>query len=148
MEKFKEMLKKRIRWALFYNSIFVIVISSGLVYKNIGGNERVHDFISGSLVGIILGIQIMIIYYIRKYQSILKDDKKLKKTYIYENDERRKLINIKIGGIGINVLIVSLAMGVVVAAFYNVTVYFTLIGVLIFSVLIKIILKIYLNKVM
>ncbi|MGB7605715.1 MAG: hypothetical protein WBL93_09585, partial [Lutisporaceae bacterium] len=94
-------------------------------------------------VGIFIGIQIMMLITIAKYERALKDENKLEKLYIEEHDERRKLIQDKIGGIGFNFAIGAIATATVMSGFFHQLVFLTLLWVLILMVFVKGFLKIY-----
>lgn len=146
MEKFRQTLQLRLRLAGLYNAVFLMVVASGFVHLNNGGNGHLQEFIIGCNVGFCIGIQLLVIYYMGKYSQALKSNEKLKKLYIYENDERRKLIKAQVGGVGINVVIGGLAIAMIGAGFFNNTVFFAFLGALIFSALVKGTLKLYFNR--
>lgn len=109
-------------------------------------NENISDMIHGFQVGIFIGIQIIIVIQIKKYNTALKNKDILKKLYIEEHDERTKLIKDKIGGIGLNLCIGGIAVAAVTAGFFNQIVFITLLSVLIFTVLVKGFFKVYYRK--
>ena len=146
MEKFKQTLKNRTKYVVMYNALVLIGISIGVFHPTAGVNDHMLGFMSGANVGMIIGIQFLCIILLTKYYSALKNEEKLKKLYIEETDERRQFIQTKIGGVAINIILLGLAAGVIIAGFYNYIVYFTLLSALIFTALVKGALKIYYNK--
>lgn len=146
MEKFKETLKKRLWCGLIYNIVILFLLVFGVFDMVTGSNEHITDYISGFNLGVCVGIQFVMLYYLGKYIAALKDESKLKELYISENDERSKFISEKIGGRAVNIIVLGFGLATVVSGYFNVTVFFTLLGALIFSVLVKFILKVYYNK--
>ena len=145
MEKFKNVLKKRLVFAGVFNGLAVIFIALTGMYAHstILGSEHITDLIRGFQVGLFIGIQLVMLTYVGKYTKALKSEDKLKKLYIEENDERTKLIEDKIGGVGFNFVLGAIATATVMAGFFHQIVFITLLGVLIFIVLVKGFLKIY-----
>jgi len=148
MENFNKILKKRMAIIIGFNllsGVFIILTGAFENMKAIG-SENFADMIHGFQVGIFFALQIMMLVYITKYAKSLKNEDLLKKLYIEENDERKKLIQDKIGGVGFNFTLGVIATATVIAGFFHQIVFATLFGVLIFTVLVKGLLKIYYRK--
>ncbi|MDF2533452.1 MAG: rane protein [Clostridia bacterium] len=145
MEKFRNVLKKRLALMIGFDGFAIILIALTGFYGNMtaGGNENLTDFIEGSQVGIFFALQIMILVSLVSYAKALKSESSLKKLYIKEKDERRKLIQDKIGGVGLNFSFGAIATATVMAGFFHQIVFSTLTGVLIFMALVKGFLKVY-----
>lgn len=145
MKKFKSVLKQRLALMIGFNGLAIVFMGLTGIYGNItaGGSENLADMISGFQVGIFIGIQIMMLITIAKYGQALKNENKLEKLYIKEHDERRKLIQDKIGGVGFNFAIAVIGTATVMAGFFHQLVFLTLLGVLILMVHVKGFLKIY-----
>lgn len=145
MENFRNVLKRRLALMIGFcvlSMAFVglIGVSSHMIAV---GSENLTDFIFGFQVGIFITLQTMLLIPIAKYGIALKNESKLKKLYVEENDERRKLIQDKIGGVGFNFTLGTIATTTVVAGFFYQIVFATLLGVLIFMALLKGFLKMY-----
>lgn len=110
------------------------------------GDENLSDMIRGYQVGIFTGIQLMLLKDIVNYTGAMKDEAKLKKLYIAENDERARLIQDKIGGVGFNFSLAVLGIATVAAGFFNQLVFVTLLAVLIFMAFMKGFLKLYYRR--
>ena len=145
MEKFKNVLKRRISLMAAFNGLAIAFIALTGLYGNstAGNNANISDMIHGSQAGFFIGIQLIMVINITKYRKALKNDEKLKKLYVEETDERTKLIQDKIGGVGFNFTLASIATAAVVSGFFNEIVFKSLAGVLIFIVLVKASLKLY-----
>ena len=143
MEHFRDVLKKRLALAGLYNACMIALIALG---SFLGRKYAVPDFIMGFNTGVCVGVQAVMIYYMGKYISALKSEEKRKALYIAENDERSKYIQAQIGGVGINIILGGLALGTIVSGFFQETVFYTMLGTLIVSVLVKGALKLYYNK--
>lgn len=143
MEHFRDVLKKRLTLAVLYNACMIALIVLG---NFLGRKYAVPDFIMGFNTGVCIGVQAVMIYYMGKYVSALKSEEKRRALYIEENDERSKYIQAQIGGIGINIILGGLALGTIVSGFFQETVFYTMLGTLIVSVLVKGALKLYYSK--
>lgn len=146
MEDFKKVLKKRIAFASVYNFIVLILLLFGIFHMVVDSDSSAGNYISGFNMGICVGIQIVMAYYLGQYIRALKDETELKKLYIAEYDERTKFIEQKIGGKAVNFIIIGLGLATVISGYFSITVFFTLLATFIFSILVKLILKIYYSK--
>ncbi len=148
MDKFKGVLKKRINLICGFNGLAVVFIALTFSYGNIviGNSKNIASMIQGFQAGVFLGLQILFLLYITKYRKALKNDDLLKKLYIEENDERAKLIKDKIGGVGFNFSLGVIATATIISGFFHQMVFATLLGVLIFKVLVKGFLKVYYKR--
>lgn len=146
MEKYKEIVKKRIKLfasvTAFITGLFAL---NGVFHftPTPVGNEKTSGFILGFQFGILILLNTLLIRNLSSYRSALKDNEKLKVLYIKENDERIKMIQEKIGVIGFNVAIIGLILMAITAGYFNEVVFFSLLGAVIFLVTIKACLKLY-----
>lgn len=146
MEKFKNDLKNRIILQSIYVSIVLLLIVFGVFDMVTGSTKNVADFISGFNFGICISVELVAVYYMTKYTKALNNEELLKKLYVEENDERNKMIQTKIGGIAIDIILGGVIIATIVAGYFNEVIFFTLLGVTAFMVLTKLCLKIYYNK--
>ena len=142
MEDYKKAIQRRIRVGGIYCAIIIILVcifvsQSEMLEKN------VPSFIVGFDVGFFIGLMMVVVFFIGKYITVLKSEEKLKKLYIEENDERGKHIRAQMGGTGNLIILGSLACGVVISGFFSFAVFITLLCVLMFSVFVQGILKLY-----
>lgn len=147
MENYKKVIKRRIRLMAGFNCLAIIFIALTAYYGNVladkGRSEFSQGFIPGFQTGVFIGLQLVVLFFIAKYSKAIKNEQSLKKLYIEENDERKKLIKDKIGGTGLNFIIGSAATAVVISGFLSQTVFITLLAALIFIVMVKAFLKLY-----
>ena len=143
LTRLRAKLKKRLMWAGVYNLFVVLII---FVNRFIGNQYSLSDMASGFTTGVFIGIELLVVIGIFKIQSALNDEAKLKMLYIKEHDERTLAINEKIGGLGINLIIAGLGLATVITIYIDQTVFFTILGVLQFTVLVKGSLKLYFHK--
>lgn len=148
MVKFKDVLIKRL----------VILCGLGIVasvltllvgfwgYNKIGTDSHVSDFVHGGQAGLFTGFVVMMLSDIIKYIGAIKDEDRVRAIYIEENDERNRLINDKIGGVGYNFVILGLMLATVTAGFFDEVVFLTLLGALAFMAFTKVTLKVYYSK--
>ncbi|MDV3427166.1 MAG: hypothetical protein LIR50_08290 [Bacillota bacterium] len=147
MENYKKVIKRRMHLAAIFNCIVVIFIALTAWYGSYlaqnGRSTFSQGFIPGFQTGGFIGLQLVVLYHIAKYRKAIKNEESLKRLYIEENDERKKLIRDKIGGTGLNFIIGSGAAAVIISGFFNESVFITLLGALIFIVMVKGFLKLY-----
>lgn len=143
MDKYRGILRKRLITAGVYCLIILLLAVIEII---IGKEQRISEHILKFNIGFCIGILGSIIFDMAKYIVALKDESKLKKLYINENDERNKYINAKIGSSGMRIMLAVLAGCTVISGFINMTIFITLFCVLVFSILMIFILKLYYNK--
>jgi hypothetical protein len=144
MENFRIVLKRRLALMGVFNGLAIVFIVITALYGRVAeGSENLAGMIRGFQFGIFLGLQLLILVLMGQYIRALRSEKAFKKLYIAENDERRKLIQDKIGGTGFNFILGVIATASVIAGFVNQTVFVTLLGVAIFIAVVKGCLKIY-----
>lgn len=146
MENFKKKLKKRILWSPFLFVIVVLISVFGIIFKARGSNEDIYDFITGFHFGFTIGILSVAVFYTIKYSIALRNEEKLRQLYIEEHDERTQYINSQIGGVGMAIIIVGLGIGTVIAGYVNEVMFFTFLGSLFFTLIVKVGLKLYYNN--
>ena len=81
-----------------------------------------------------------------KIRKALKDDKMLRRLYIDEHDERKNFIKLKsgsnlLGKIALGIFVIS-----ILASYFNMVVFYTLVITGIFLVLVSLLLKLYWRK--
>lgn len=141
MENFKDSIRRRIRFGSLYCSMVLLVIGA----MNIFEIEETHglDFVMGMLIG----LEFLAIFFIFRYAFALKDEKKLKEMYIKENDEREKVLRQKSGGTIILILLATLIIALGISVFFNIIVFYTLYAVLMFMALTAVVVKLIYKKI-
>lgn len=125
MTKFKHELRNRIRWGLVYCAVVALLVVFHRVF-------RVETGAFSFSVGFAIGIEAVVIYFLARYRGALKDEQKLKELYIEENDEREKHISARIGESGIKIILISLSAAMLIAAYFDRVVFFTLLAATLF----------------
>jgi len=100
----------------------------------------------GFVTGLCIALEVLILGYLTKLFFSSRSENGLKKLAVSEGDERKALILQKTSRVGIVIYAVGLGLATVVASFINETVFMTLMGVLTFMALIKIILRVYFQR--
>jgi len=139
MEKFKQKIKKRLIFSGVYCAVILIMI-----FITVFG--ELNSLATSFALGFGVGIGAVVVIFMWKYLEALKSAERLKALYIEENDERQKHIDAKIGGVGINMSIMSIAIAMLISNYFDKTVFFTLLAVTLFIVAVKLVLKLYYNK--
>lgn len=144
LENYHEVLRKRERLYKYY-------ISFALIFWGIGNfllrdQARLNDSALGFINGLTLEIEIICVFWVFKIRKALKDDKILRELYIDEHDERKNFIKLKsasklIGKIVLGIFVVS-----ILASYFNMVVFYTLVIAGIFLILVILSLKLYWRK--
>jgi hypothetical protein len=139
MDTYKKIVRRRI--ALLVIPV-LIAVSFGIYDVFFAGSEIKNSDIFGFQVGAITAIGILAMINIIRFSRLLKDKKKLQLQYNRENDERYKAIR---GKVGMPVLLITSVIMIivgVVAGYFNITIFYTLIiaalGQMTISVIVKI----------
>lgn len=111
-----------------------------------GWPPNIPDSARGFQLGALLGLELLLVLYGVRCLLSMRDDTALRKRYIWENDERRKMILQKTGSVGMLGCTLGLGTATVVAGFFSQTVFFTLLGATLFVSLVRGALKLYYMK--
>lgn len=141
MDNFKLKIRNRIVLliVLFVSMIAVYLVLFLNQDKLLKSSNHIVNFHGGALTS----FSILLILSIFKNLIAIKDEKRLKKLYIEEHDERSILIMQKTGAVGINICILGLACATIIAGYFNEVVFFTLLGATLFVSVIKGLFKIH-----
>lgn len=144
LENYHEVLKKRER-------LYKSYISFALIFWGIGNfllkdQARLNDSALGFINGLTLGIEIICIFWVFKIRKALKDDKMLRELYIDEHDERKNFIKLKSGSNLIGKIALGIFVASILASYFNMVVFYTLVITGIFLILVSLSLKLYWRK--
>jgi uncharacterized membrane protein len=141
MDKYREKIRKRIIVMAFV--LIVLAVIYFMLPLIITELPSIPDFIRGFHMGSFTAIELVLVFYIVRYIVSLRNEGALKKLYIEENDERTKMIMQKSGAIGMEICMAGLAIGTITAGFLDKTVFFSLLGALAFTALVRGLIKVY-----
>ena len=144
LENYHEVLKKRER-------LYKSYISFALIFWGIGNfllkdQARLNDLALGFINGLTLGIEIICVFWVFKIRKALKDDKMLRELYIDEHDERKNFIKLKSGSNLIGKIALGIFVASILASYFNMVVFYTLVITGIFLILVSLSLKLYWRK--
>lgn len=148
MENYRKMMKQKIAvnavMFCFGSAVFIVGQWGFLSKYKPDGNFG--DFISGFQIGLFIVFAVGLIASVACVGTALKDDKKLKKMYIKDTDER----NIKISemtGIKLHQSVCfPLLIATIIAGYFSTEVFFTLLAVVFFISIVTIVRKSYFCK--
>ena len=144
MEKFRLGIKNRSKKiTLAASLIFLIYV---YLSRKIGVPDAINDLAAGYNLGLLIALQVGAIYFITKYNKALKNKAQLKKLYIEKHDERKELIQYKSSALGISIFIFILLLATIISGFYNLVVFYTLLGVCLIILAILVLTKLYFLK--
>jgi hypothetical protein len=141
MNKFRQTVKFRVIRSILsaVGAIAVFVI----IYSVTGGMGQVDDFVQGFNSGVFSAVVGLSILSIISNCLTLRNEEKLKKLYIDENDERKLLIEQKSSAGAFSIIIYCLLLADIVAGFFNQTVFFTLLASIVFMLITRICIVLY-----
>ena len=144
MEKFRLEIKNRSKKiTLAASLIFLIYV---YLSRKIGVPDAINYLAAGYNLGLLIALQVGAIYFITKYNKALKNKAQLKKLYIEKHDERKELIQYKSSALGISIFIFILLLATIISGFYNLVVFYTLLGVCLIILAILVLTKLYFLK--
>lgn len=147
MEKYKDRIKNRMIFEAIGTFIFLPVAVYALIrYWNIDGvisGTPIKDFFGGVLNGlrggVIVGFVLYLIVTFIKNMLAIRNEEKLKKLYVEENDERALAISEHSSQVTFNITVYIILIACVITGLYSAVISLTLLAVWIFIVLIRII---------
>lgn len=147
MENFKITIKRRI---ILFSAITLIAVVLGVYdffeMSNLGEGSLADGAVTGFQFGIIFGIGLLTLLQTIKLSMIIKDDKKLKILYNKEHDERLKMIRSKAGMPMLMVTSIIMLIAAVIAGYFNIVVFSTLVIAAFVQLSIGVIVKLYCMK--
>lgn len=147
-----EFKTKIIRRIMLFSGITLITAVMG-IYAFFAGTSSektsmANGSVSGFQFGLILGIGLLTLRQTIKLSIVVKDEKKLKMLYNEEQDERLKSIRSKAGMPMLMITSVMMLIAAIIAGYFNVVVFYTLIIAAIVQLSIGTIIKLYYMKTM
>jgi len=149
MENFKMGIKRRI---LLFSGMILLAAVLGVYGFFASGNSEKASMTDGIIsefqVGLIFGIGVLALVQIIKLNIAMKDDKKLKMLYNKEHDERLKAIRSKAGMPMLMITSVMMLIAAIIAGYFNIVVFYTLVIGAMVQLSIGTIVKLYCMKTM
>lgn len=121
MEKFKRKIEKRIKFYIGVIGLFTLLFAANVLhwFTPMVENQHYTDFFNGVQFGMLIGVELFLVYKISYYQRVLKNDNKLKMLYIEENDERTIEIAKRTGIESYKVMIMLLLAGAIIIGYFS-----------------------------
>lgn len=145
-----EEYRKQIIGRIGISAGICILFLAGIVCRLPGyvqtGNEQYSDFLQGFFIGLVIVMEVYGITRIIHYGRILSKEELLKREYYEENDERTRMIYEKAGGNALYGCALTVLVAAVVAGFFEMTVFLTLISCSVFLLGTRKVLKIYYGR--
>lgn len=140
MELFQKKLKTRIALLCAVLILFVAI----LLYNQFGASDTLKDSLAFSFqCGFSAAGSIVLVFWLMKYRTALKDETKLRLLYNQEKDERMSAIRAKAGIPMVLILSMALVLGGMIIGYFNETVFVVLIGAALFQLLASLGVKLY-----
>ena len=121
-------------------ALLLVAAVSGVIPTGVAGPSA-RDFISGFQVGLLLALCVFALYRKVRCQRALRDDAAVRRLYYQEHDERTRYIAQQVGRSSMAVNTVLLVVAAVIAGYFSVTVFVTLLAVAAVQGLVQLLLK-------
>ena len=136
MEQYKEKLKITnlflIIGCIILAIFAVLAIGSELgwfhILKPVAGDSHWHSNWNGFITGASCGVLGLLLYSLIRNRQALKDEKKLKKLYVKEHDERTIQILTLARNTAMQILLIGGLVAVVIAGYFSITVSLTILA--------------------
>jgi len=148
MENYKQKIKLTRLFDIYgiFAIIAIYIVLAVFFSERLSAQSASASFISGFQTGLSFAFILYMIIDIVKINKALKDEEKLEKMYIEATDERNQKIQKEVESTTATIFMIILLLGTIVSGYFNSTIFFTLLGVLIIFVGIKAVSKIIYNK--
>ena len=130
MNNYKEIIKKRI---LLLTVPIILAVTLGIYDVFFASNQIKETAIYGFQAGIITSLGLIASILLIRYRVLLKDENKLLLMFNKENDERIKAIKAKAGIPILPFTSILLIIAGVIAGYFNILIFITLIAVAAFQ---------------
>ena len=140
MEKFR----KQLIFRTVFVFIFIVFVTAAyiVIYTNIGEKPVSAAYSSGFCTGLLAVVAV----YAARYIPAIKDEEKLKKLYVLENDERERLIREKTASGSFSVFSFILGAGIIISTLISPETARVLVVVLAGMVLLKMVFNFYYRR--
>jgi hypothetical protein len=152
MEKKLERMRKEVRGRMWQTLVItvvmvalLIVVCSGVIPMR-SGDQRAADFFAGFQMGLVMATTVVEVYYLVRYIRALTDEKKLKKLYYEEHDERKLYIEQISGQKSQHITVIILIVAAVLVGYYSIEAFIALVAAVAVICLVGIGVKIYYEK--
>lgn len=133
MKAFKKKVQTRI-WIFSLLAVGVVLLYIGfLIYRP--QLPVLSSFVKGFHQGIFLGLEVIIVGFLVRNVRAIKSEDALRKLHIEETDERTGQIIQNAATLGISIVLFGLALATAVAGFFNMIAFLTLLGTLLFMLI-------------
>ena len=145
MENFKKTLKKRF---IAYITLAALLLTVNAVLVILNALEILKPVATsmGTVYGASIGACVVLLKYAIDAKKALKDEKRFKKLYVANTDERMLFIEKSTSKLATNVFLVILGIAAIIFTYINETIYYTLFYVFIIYLIITFFCNIYYNK--
>ena len=145
MENFKKTLKKRF---IAYITLAALLLTVNAVLVILNALEILKPVATsmGTVYGASIGACVVLLKYAIDAKKALKDEKRFKKLYVANTDERMLFIEKSTSNLTTNIFLVILGIAAIIFTYINETIYYTLFYVFIIYLIITFFCNIYYNK--
>lgn len=139
MEAYRKKIKAQ-AWLLAAGTAILIVVQilafTGVI-QPITGGERWLDYWNGFMAGVAMGVSLLFLIGLVKNILALRSEKRLRKLYVKESDERLAKIHELGKSTGASIFMLCSMPALIVCGYFNITVFFSCLAcVLVLSLII------------
>ena len=139
-----ELFKKKLKLRMLLFGILILFCLVIILINQIGTFITYTESLALSFQrGFSTAGALVLVFWMMKYRSALRDETKLRLLYNEENDERMKAIRAKAGVPMVLILSLTLVLAGMIIAYWNATVFVVLICVALFQLLVSLGVKLY-----
>ena len=144
MENYKKVMSRRIK---LLSGLVLVTVAIGVIgflkTETLDNKNMTDGIVWGFQFGLLCAMGLLSVVLIIKLRTVLKDDKKLKILYNKEHDERLKAIRNKAGMPMLMVTSLFMLIAAIIAGYFNITVFYTLVITAMVQLLVGALVKIY-----
>ncbi|WP_020620442.1 hypothetical protein [Paenibacillus daejeonensis] len=144
MNTYRAKMRTRANWVSLAAVVMAIIFFVLTFYRD--QLPTLPSFIKGFHQGAFLSFELLAVWFLSTYMRIRNKDEKLKQWHIAETDERTGLIIRNASTLAMAIIFSGLGMATIVAGFFSTTVFFSLMGALLFILVVFYVLWIYYAK--
>lgn len=134
MNTYRAKMRTRASWVAAAAAVTAILFAALTIYRD--QLPTLPSFIKGFHQGAFISLELLAAWFVINYLRIRNHEAKLRKWQIAETDERTGLILRNASTLAMSVIFTGLGIATIVSGFFSVTVFFSLMGCLLFILIV------------
>jgi len=148
VERMKQIIQRRLILGSFLVSGIAILVALQVynMFRPFVGGTNYADFLRGVQLGLLIGVDLVAVFFLAKDLGLLRDERRLREAFIQENDERNAMIAARVGASSYGFTSIGLVVAAVVAGYFSIGAFVALLGAVVFEVLVRLALYQYYSR--